>query len=97
MLLAGSGYPALVGAAKLTDKQRTEIAEPRPPGLPTDAELEAAGAVIGKIDIDIRNIFDENDPRENRGLYRLADRLQGSWPGSRYPGECAPAMHRPTF
>ena len=43
--------------------------------MPSDAELEAAGAVIGKIDIDIRNIFDENDPRENRGLYRLADRL----------------------
>jgi hypothetical protein len=75
LLLAGSGYPEHVGAAKLTDKQRTEIAEPRPPGLPTDAELEAAGAVIGKVEIDIRNIFDESDPRENRGLYRLADRL----------------------
>ena len=75
LLLAGSGCPQNVGAAKLTDKQRTEIAEPRPPGLPTDAELEAAGAVIGKVEIDIRNIFDENDPRENKGLYRLADRL----------------------
>ncbi|HEY3852532.1 MAG TPA: hypothetical protein VGL87_16290 [Steroidobacteraceae bacterium] len=75
MLLVGSGYPVHVSAAKLTDKQRTEIGEPRPAGLPSDAELEAAGAVIGKIDIDIRNIFDENDPRENRGLYRLADRL----------------------
>jgi len=42
---------------------------------PTDAELEAAGAVIGKVEIDIRNIFDENDPRENKGLFRLADRL----------------------
>ena len=37
--------------------------------------LEAAGAVIGKIDIDIRNIFDESDPRETNGLFRLADRL----------------------
>ena len=27
------------------------------------------------IDIDIRNIFDRSDPRENSGLYRLADRL----------------------
>ncbi len=27
------------------------------------------------IDIDIRNIFDKNDPRENSGLYRLADKL----------------------
>jgi hypothetical protein len=64
-----------VVAAKLTDKQRTEIGEPRPAGLPSDAELEAAHAVIGKIDIDPRNIFDESDPRENKGLYKLANRL----------------------
>jgi outer membrane protein assembly factor BamA len=37
--------------------------------------MEAAGAVIGRIDIDIRNIFDESDPRENTGLYRLANHL----------------------
>jgi outer membrane protein assembly factor BamA len=37
--------------------------------------MEAAGAVIGKIDIDIRNIFDEGDPRENSGLFRIADHL----------------------
>jgi hypothetical protein len=75
LLLLGAGYPGPADGAKLTDKQRTQIAEPRPPGMPTDAELEAAGAVIGKVEIDIRNIFDENDPRENSGLYRLADRL----------------------
>ena len=75
LVLAGSGYPGQAGAAKLTDKQRTEIGEPRPADVPTDAELEAAGAVIGKIEIDIRNVFDESDPRENKGLYRLADRL----------------------
>ena len=43
--------------------------------MPDDAELEAAGAVIGRIDIDIRDIFDEGDPRENVGLFRLADQL----------------------
>jgi outer membrane protein assembly factor BamA len=37
--------------------------------------MEAAGAIIGKIDIDIRNIFDEADPRENSGLFRIADHL----------------------
>jgi hypothetical protein len=62
-------------AAKLTDTEHTRIEEPRPPGVPSDAELEAAGAVIGSIDIDIRNIFDKDDARENTGLYRLADRL----------------------
>jgi hypothetical protein len=71
--LCCNAAPAI--AAKLTDKQRTEIEEPRPAGLPSDAELEAAHAVIGKIDIDPRNIFEESDPRENKGLYRLADRL----------------------
>jgi hypothetical protein len=71
--LCCNATPAI--AAKLTDKQRTQIEEPRPAGLPSDAQLEAAHAVIGKIDIDPRNIFEESDPRENKGLYRLADRL----------------------
>jgi outer membrane protein assembly factor BamA len=65
--------PAL--AAKLTDKEHTRIEEPRPADIPSDAELEAAGAVIGKIDIDSRNIFDESDARERNGLFRLANRL----------------------
>ena len=55
--------------------EHTRIEEPRPADVPSDAELEAAHAVIGEIEIDIRNIFDECDPRENNGLYRLADRL----------------------
>jgi hypothetical protein len=62
-------------AAKLTDQEHTRIEETRPAGLPSDAELEAAGAVIGKIDIDIRNIFDQNDARESNGLFLLANRL----------------------
>ena len=62
-------------AAKLTDTEHTRIEESRPAGLPSDAELEAAGAVIGKIDIDIRNIFDRSDPREANGLFLLANRL----------------------
>lgn len=62
-------------AAKLTDKEHTRIEEPRPADLPSDSELEAAGAVIGKIDIDNHNIFDERDARERNGLYRLANHL----------------------
>lgn len=63
-------------AAKLTSKEHTSIAEPpRPADVPSDAQLEAAGAVIGRIELDLLNIFDEHDPRENSGLYRLADRL----------------------
>jgi len=43
--------------------------------LPSDAELERSGAVIGKITIDNLNIFDLNDPQDNTRLFRLADRL----------------------
>jgi outer membrane protein assembly factor BamA len=62
-------------AAKLTDKERTSIEEPRPPDLPSDQALEADGAVIGKVEIDTRNIFDESDPREANSVFRLANRL----------------------
>ncbi|HEY5263936.1 MAG TPA: hypothetical protein VIJ37_03025 [Steroidobacteraceae bacterium] len=62
-------------AAKLTDTQHTRIEEPRPADVPSDAALEAAGAVIGKVDIDIRDIFNLSDPRENNGLFRLANHL----------------------
>ncbi len=73
ILNAGLAGPGL--AAKLTDKEHTVIDEPRPAGLPSDAAMEAAGAVIGTIDIDTLNIFDKDDPRENSGLYKLADHL----------------------
>jgi outer membrane protein assembly factor BamA len=43
--------------------------------VPSDAVLESKGAVIGSIDIDIRNIFDKSDPRENNGLFNLANHL----------------------
>jgi outer membrane protein assembly factor BamA len=77
MLLAFTILAAAIPAfaAKLTDKEHTRIEEPRPADLPSDGELEAAGAVIGKIDIDLRNIFDESDARERNGLFRLANRL----------------------
>jgi outer membrane protein assembly factor BamA len=41
--------------------------------IPSFAELEAAGAVIGEISIDNRNIFDPEDPNENGILYRAAN------------------------
>jgi outer membrane protein assembly factor BamA len=78
-LIAGAVITAMMSdpaiAAKLTDKEHTQIDEPRPPDVPSDAELEAQGAVIGRVDIDIRNIFDQRDPREDNGLFRLANKL----------------------
>ncbi len=43
--------------------------------LPTDAELERAGARIGTITISTDDIFDERDPREDALLYRAVNRL----------------------
>jgi len=73
LLTAAVALPGF--AAKLTDLEHTRIDYPRPADVPRDAEMEAAGAVIGRVDIDTRNIFDESDERENNRLYRLADRL----------------------
>jgi hypothetical protein len=73
VITAALGQPGI--AAKLTDQEHTSIQEPRPADLPSDQSLEAAGAVIGTVDIDIRNIFDQSDPRERNGLFRLANDL----------------------
>jgi hypothetical protein len=43
--------------------------------IPSFAELEAAGAVIGEVRVNPQNIFDLDDPRENNALFRLANRL----------------------
>jgi hypothetical protein len=78
-LIAFTVITAAIGqstfAAKLTDREHTSIEEPRPADLPSDQALEAAGAVIGTVEIDIRNIFDQSDPRESNGLFRLANHL----------------------
>lgn len=56
---------------------RADIAntDPASTQLPSEQELEAAGAIIGEIYFDNQDIFDERDPRENRPLYRLANDL----------------------
>lgn len=48
---------------------------PRAADLPSDDELEAAGAVIGEIRFDTRNIFDVDKPEEDALLFGLANRL----------------------
>jgi len=45
------------------------------PGIPSDAELAAAGAVIGEILIDNQNIFNLEDPKDDVKLFRLANHL----------------------
>jgi len=43
--------------------------------LPSDAQLQAQGARIGKIEIHIVQIFDLSNPADNNWVFRLADRL----------------------
>lgn len=47
----------------------------RASAVPSFAELEAAGAVIGEVRIVTQDIFDLDDPRENNALFRLANQL----------------------
>jgi len=48
-------------------------ADPAP--VPPSAELEKSGAVIGEVIIRVKNIFDPEEPGEDRRLFRLANRL----------------------
>jgi hypothetical protein len=49
--------------------------------IPSFAELEAAGAVIGEIRVHTDNIFDLQNERENGALYRAADAIHiQTWP-----------------
>ncbi|MCP4334159.1 MAG: hypothetical protein GY785_15995 [Gammaproteobacteria bacterium] len=43
--------------------------------IPDIKQLEADGAVIHEVILDRRNIFDLSDPKENKWLYRWANRL----------------------
>jgi hypothetical protein len=62
----------LHGAARAQDALTPESA---PPPIPSLAELEAAGARIGQIRILARDIFDLDDPKEDKALFRWANAL----------------------
>ena len=47
----------------------------RATAVPSFADLEAAGAVIGEVRINPQNIFDLDNPKENNWLFRLANLL----------------------
>lgn len=46
-----------------------------PAGMPSAAELEASGAIIGEIRVNIGDVFDPSIPSENKWLYRTANKL----------------------
>ena len=45
------------------------------PGVPSPAELESAGAVIGTVLVDNQNIFNLEDPKDDNWLFRLGNHL----------------------
>ena len=68
-----SATAAAAASAPATRGQSFE--PPRPPDVPSDAQLEAEGAVVGEILIDNQNIFDLSNPKDDYALFRLADTL----------------------
>jgi outer membrane protein assembly factor BamA len=73
--LAGFFFASGAQGAKINSTERTQIQEARPADVPSDKILEAQGAIVGKIELDVRQIFDQQDARENSGLYHFADQL----------------------
>lgn len=57
------------------DSRAVRLAPARPADLPSDAALQAAGAVIGEIRIRANPIFDTTRPEEDAELFRLANKL----------------------
>jgi outer membrane protein assembly factor BamA len=64
---------ALLGLGNLASAAGSSVAHAAT--IPNDAQLEAAKATIGTITIRSLEIFDPNDPNDNKLLFRLADRL----------------------
>ncbi|MBK6598407.1 MAG: hypothetical protein IPG25_11225 [Proteobacteria bacterium] len=71
-------YVSVSSSARVLPKigaRAERLTYPRPEGLPTDAELVAAGARIGEIRFNLRQLFDPGGADENTALFRLGNRL----------------------
>jgi len=71
VLLAALATVAVLAASTAAPARPSSTA----PGVPRDADLESSGAVIGHITIDNENIFNLDDPKDDKSLFRLADHL----------------------
>jgi len=73
---AASGLADPAGTVLPSISSRTDrFALTRPADVPSDEELEAAGARIGEVRVEIHNIFETSVPEENTALFRLGNRL----------------------
>ena len=76
--LLGLASPAAQADDRLLPSLRSRIAPQdlqRPPGVPDDATLEAAGARIGEVRLNRHNVFDLSVPEEDTALFRFANWL----------------------
>jgi len=72
---AAASSPAQEAAATAAPTAASTSPPPAAGALPGFAELEAAGATIGRIRVATLDIFDTSDPLEDNWLFRLANRL----------------------
>ena len=75
LLHAADGSPVIPGIGSVARGPSSIRPPEHTPGTPSDEELEASGATIGRIFVDNQNIFDLEDPKDDAGLFRLANRL----------------------
>ena len=71
VLIASGALAPVTAGAEESDQGAAAAAKT---DLPSVAELEAAGAIIGRIIIEKQNVFDLSKPAENKAIYRLANR-----------------------
>ena len=71
--LAGTAVPQGAAWAQQAQPQQQQQQQHQP--LPTFAQLQAAGFRFGRISVVTENIFDTDDPRENKLLFRWANAL----------------------
>src|SRR5262245_48329218 len=74
-LVAAIGSPGGTLAAEGDDAASEQADAAAAPAIPSSEELERAGAIVGTIYIDAQDIFDINNPKEDKVLFRAANRL----------------------
>jgi hypothetical protein len=71
-LLRCGAFTAALAAAHLAAPQEQSVSAAP---APTRAALEQAGATIRSVNIVVDNVFDPNNPEENKALYRWANKV----------------------
>jgi outer membrane protein assembly factor BamA len=64
----------LAQAPGLAQETIQDVAADELETIPSAQELQAAGAIIGRVIIEKQNVFDTSAPGENKSLFRLANR-----------------------